>query len=197
MAAVTPVGSRFSQDRMDRVAAIKRIISEAFADAPRFRFKDFAQRIAWRHVEFDKPSAQRALEPRWQTLLPAKVHDVQRATLLQGAERRIDCASPFRDHGKRVGDEYTIEPVAAKKRIRVEVRSVAARKADARGKAMPADRYARRLQHFVGNIQPAELRVWIGLRRLDQVAPGPAAKLQHAAAGGTASPWIMRSRPSR
>src|SRR6266478_10213888 len=129
--------SRCFQDRILRVAAERTFERQRGAGGVSHDCQHGLEVVAWRDVEDRKPSQQgRASESR-QSLLSAKIDDVQPATGREVAQTRLDDATPVRDHRQAIGNQYVIERPDTEQVIRVEPGSIAMRNANSIGEAAP------------------------------------------------------------
>src|SRR3984893_4441741 len=129
--------SRYFQDRILRIAAERTFEGQPGAGGVGHRCQHALEVVAWRDVEDRKPSQQRrANEPR-QSLLSAKIDDMQPATRREVAQTLLDDATPVRDHRQAVGNQYVIERGDAEQEIRVEPGCIAMRDANSIGQAAP------------------------------------------------------------
>src|SRR5712671_1494469 len=122
--------SRHFPDRILRVAPERTFELQPGARGVGDGCQQALEVVAWRDVEDRKPSQQgRANEPR-QSLLSAKIDDVQPATGREVAQTRLDDATPVRNHRQAVGNQYVIERPDTEQEIRVEPGSIAMRHAN-------------------------------------------------------------------
>jgi hypothetical protein len=142
------------------------------------------ERPAGRHVEEREPALERDAERGGQARLIAEIDDMERTAGREAGGRPCQRLAPRWDHRERVGDDDAIEARAPEERHRIEACRIRLRQRDALAKPGAHPRLARRVEHRGGYIQPMAQSTRIGLRQLDEVAPGAAADLEHARAFG-------------